>query len=371
MTGPARTLILCLALVLGLAAQERFLDAPRPAQDGPRLVVFNPTVYNIRCLAALRDRGLLDVPGLTVVGVYHVTQKEDFGAARTFAGEHGYGWMKFHAVAAPLAEAELFRRNACTPEFEAVAGKSDGAVFFGGPDIPAAIFHQKTNFLSEVDDPHRNRLELSAIFHLLGGSQDPRAVPLLAARPGFAVLGICLGFQSLNVGTGGELVQDIWTGVYGAASLEDAVALGPEQWHNNPYKRLLPQEKLMSYNFHTLQFRTGRFLAEAGFGAGDHPRVLSSHHQAVTKVAEGWTVLAESRDGRIVEAMEHKRFPNVLGVQFHPEHHLLWDPEPRFRQRPEDVPTSYNAILAGTPRSLEFNKAVWGWLGGKLRASRK
>jgi len=331
-------------------------------------VVFNPTVWNLQCLAALRDKGILDVPGLTVVGVYHVRQKEDFEASRTFAGEHGYAWIKFHAVSAALAEAELFRQNPCTPEFEAVAAKSDGVVFFGGPDIPAAIFHQKTNFLSEVDDPHRNRLELSAIFHLLGGTQDPRAKPLLAARPAFPVLGICLGFQSLNVGTGGSLVQDIWTGIYGASSYEEAIALGPEQWHNNPYKRLLPQEKLMSSNFHTLQLKEGRFLREAGFGPADHPRILSSHHQAVVEVAGGWSVLATSRDGRLVEAMEHKRFPNVLGVQFHPEHHLLWETEPRFRQRPEDAPAGFNAILAGTPRSLEFNKAVWAWLGRALKA---
>jgi len=365
-----RLLALILACCLGLAAQERFLDAPRPAPDGPRLVVFNPTVWNLRCLAALREKAILDVPGLTVVGVYHVRQKEDFEASRKFAAEHGYGWVKFHAVSAPLAEAELFARNPCTPEFEAVAAKSDGVIFFGGPDIPAAIFHQKTNFLSEVDDPHRNRLELSAIFHLLGGTQDPHATPLLAAHPAFPILGICLGFQSLNVGTGGDLVQDIWTGIYGAASFEDAIALGPEQWHNNPYKRLLPQEKLMSYNFHTLQLKEGRFLKGAGFGPSDHPRVLSSHHQAVVKAAEGWTVLATSRDGKLVEAMEHKRFPNVLGVQFHPEHNQLWEAGPGLRQRPEDVPVSYHAILAGTPGSLEFNKAVWAWLGKALRASR-
>jgi len=84
-------------------------------------------------------------------------------------------------------------------------------------------------------------------------------------------------------------------------------------------------------------------------------------------VAEGWSVLATSRDGKLVEAMEHRRFPNVLGVQFHPEHHQLWDPGVRSRQRPEDVPVSYNAILAGTPRSLEFNKAVWAWLGRALK----
>ena len=52
-------IVLGLALGLSLSARnlERFLDAPRPQGDGIRLVVFNPTVHNIRCLAALREKG--------------------------------------------------------------------------------------------------------------------------------------------------------------------------------------------------------------------------------------------------------------------------------------------------------------------------
>jgi hypothetical protein len=48
----------------------------------------------------------------------------------------------------------------------------------------------------------------------------------------------------------------------------------------------------------------------------------------------------------------------------------LWNTEPRFRQKPGDPLTSYNAILAGTPPSLEFNKAIWKWFGQKLQQSR-
>jgi len=76
--------------------------------------------------------------------------------------------------------------------------------------------------------------------------------------------------------------------------------------------------------------------------------------------------VALSRDHNIPEAIEHKKFTNVLGVQFHPEHPMLWDTKPQFRQKPGDPLTSYNAILAGTPPSLDFNKAIWKWLGGRL-----
>jgi putative glutamine amidotransferase len=361
---------LAAALALTAATPERYLDQARPTGDGPRLVAFNPTVYNIRCLAALRSQNILAVPDLSVIGVYHVRQKEDFEASKRYVAENHLDWIRFHAISAEITEPAVFRSNACTPEFEAILAKSDGVVFFGGSDIPASLFHQKHNLLSDVEDPFRNYLELSAIFHFLGGSQDPRHQALLAARPKFAVLGICLGFQSLNVGTGGDLVQDIWTGIYKKPSVEEVIALGPEQWHNNPYKRIFPVDKLMPYNFHTLQLKATGKLAGMGFGPKDHPRVLSSHHQALGRLGQGWRTLATSRDGKVVEAMEHQRFPNVLGVQFHPEHYLLWDETLRIRQRPGDEPTSYHAILAGTPGSLDFNKAIWKWFGDRLLESR-
>ena len=238
---------LALGWLLGLSllaqAPERFLDQSRPAGDGVRLVVFNPIVYNLKGLVALREKGILAVPGLRVVGVFHARQKEDFEISRKFVADNHLDWIQFHTVVAPISEAEVYQRNACTPDIEAILKQADGVIFFGGSDIPAALFGQKTNLLSEVEDPFRNYLELSAIFQLLGGSQAPAAKGLLEARPGFPILGICLGFQSLNVGTGGSLQQDIWSGTYRKQSVEDVIALGPEQWHNNPYKRLFPQDK--------------------------------------------------------------------------------------------------------------------------------
>ncbi len=364
--------LLLVALPLPLQAQERFLDAPRPAKDGPRLVVFNPTVYNIRCLAALRRLAILDVPGLTVIGVYHVRQREDFAAAERHARDARLDWFRFHAVSAPVGEADLWRANACTPEFQAVVQKADGAIFFGGPDIPSGIFGQKTHLLANIEDPVRHHLELSALFHLLGGAQDPARTPLLADRPAFPVLGICLGFQSLNVATGGTLVQDIPTGIYGLSYVEDILAQDPEQWHANPHRRLHPLDRLMPQSYHSLNLGPqGRIFPALGFGAGDHPRVLSSHHQALGALGQGWFATATSRDGRVIEAIEHRRFPNVLGVQFHPEHLQLWDASAPVRQRPGEAPTSHPALLAGAPRSLEFNQAIWKWLGARLREARK
>ena len=361
------TVILILLASASIGAADRFLDTAPEVRDGVRLAVFYPSTGSIKALAALFKNGLLDPAGLTVVGVYHEKEATDYAEAAKYAADNGLGWMKFHAVAAAIGPEALYRKNECTPEYEAVIKKTDGVIFFGGPDIPPSVFGEKTNLLTEISDPYRHWFEASAVFHLLGGFQDEKFVPLLEARPGFPVLGICLGFQTLNIGTGGTLVQDIWSEVYAKTTVEDVIALGPEQWHNNPYRLLFPLDNLIGQNFHSLQLGNGSLFVKAmGFQLSDHPRVRSSHHQAVEKVGKGLVAVASSLDGKVVEAVEHKKYPNVLGVQFHPEHPLLFDPEPRVRQKPGDTPTSFLAILEGTPPSLEFNKKIWSWFAGKL-----
>lgn len=367
----AVTVAVALAAALPLACQtpdaDRYLDGA-PARDaGVRLVIFNPETFNLRALTTLRNNGTIDIPGLTVVGVYHGRQTGNFAESRKYVEENKIDWIKFHVISAEISEPVLFKRNACTPEFEQIVRKADGVIFFGGPDIPPSVFGEKTLLLTNISDPYRHYLESSAVFHLLGGSQDEKFAPLLEGRPGFPVLGICLGFQTLNVGTGGTLVQDIWTETYGKTTAEDVIALGPEQWHNNPYRLLFPLDRLMGYNFHSLQLGdNGLFVKVMGFKSSDHPRILSSHHQALEKMGRGLVAIASSRDGRVVEAVGHKQYPNVLGIQFHPEHPLLFDPEPRHRQKPGDAPTSYLAILEGTPPSVEFNKGIWRWFAGRL-----
>lgn len=367
----AVALALALAAALPLIGQapapDRYLDAA-PARDaGVRLVIFNPETFNLRALTTLRNNGTIDLPGLTVVGVYHERQTGNFAESRKYVEENKIDWVKFHVISAEISEPVLFKRNACTPEFEQIVRKADGVIFFGGPDIPPSVFGEKTLLLTNISDPYRHYLESSAVFHLLGGSQDEKFAPLLAGRPGFPVLGICLGFQTLNVGTGGTLVQDIWTETYAKTTAEEVIALGPEQWHNNPYRLLFPLDRLMGYNFHSLQLGdNGLFVKVMGFKSSDHPRILSSHHQALERMGRGLVAIASSRDGRVVEAVGHKDFPNVLGIQFHPEHPLLFDPEPRHRQKPGDAPTSYLAILEGTPPSVEFNKGIWRWFAARL-----
>lgn len=364
--------VLALGALLAAQSPERFFDTAPAKHDGARLAVFYPSVGSIRALEALRKTGALDVPGLVVVGVHHAKEATDYEEARAYVRDRKIDWFRFHTVTADLPEEALFRKNACTPEYEKVFRGSDGIVFFGGPDIPPAVYNEPTSQLTAIEDPVRHYFELSAVFHLLGGLQDPGFKGLLEERPAFPVLGICLGHQTLNVGTGGTLIQDIWEEVYEAASVDAVLSLDPERWHNNPHIKLHPLEGLIGYNFHRIRLDPkGKLCVELAFKPTDEPRILSSHHQAVETLGKGLRIIATSVDGRIVEAVEHDRFPNVLGVQFHPEHRMLWESDPVFRMAPGDAPFSFRGLLEGAPPSYAFNRAIWKWLGDRLKAGQR
>jgi putative glutamine amidotransferase len=69
----------------------------------------------------------------------------------------------------------------------------------------------------------------------------------------------------------------------------------------------------------------------------------------------------------VTEAVYHAAFPNVLGIQFHPEFPVLWDPDVRDRLTPSDtVPFSPYAELENNPPSLEFHTKLWAWFAEAL-----
>jgi len=202
----------------------------------------------------------------------------------------------------------------------------------------------------------------------LGGNQNTDFEPLLNENPEFPIIGFCLGAQTLNVGTGGTMIQDIWSEVYNIHYVEDVLALDPSKWHNNPYNKLYPETELIYYHLHKINlFPKRKFISEFGFNKEDKPFVLSGHHQMVDTLGKGIQIIASSLDGRVPEAIEHVKYPNVLGVQFHPEYSMLWDPQQTFKFSPCDtVKKSLFSILEQNPPSLEFHKKLWSWFEEKL-----
>ena len=152
----------------------------------------------------------------------------------------------------------------------------DGVLFSGGGDIaPERYGEVDSDLVCENVIPERDELELSLARRALADD-----------RP---ILGICRGFQLVNVALGGKLAMD----VKGHQAKDDEVIA------------------------HVVSADEPSKLASI---SGTAPmRVNSRHHQAVTpdRLAPGLraTVL---HDG-LVEAFESERHRWVVGVQWHPE----------------------------------------------------
>lgn len=362
------------ALALGFppptASQDRFFDTAAPEHNGVRLVVFHPTANRVKDVAALRAEKLIDLADLTVIGVYRQGENFDIEAAKALVRDKHLDWFKFHEVPASLGAGEAFESGVFRPEVERILKASDGMIFTGGPDIPPARYGSPTSLLTIIEDPVRHDFELAVLYQLLGGFQDEKFVPLLASRPGYPILAICLGAQSLNVATGGTLIQDIWNEVYGKMFIEDILPLGLPNWHNNPYVKLYPTSDLPAGTLQPIApAENSKFVRELGLAPGAQPYVLSSHHQAMARLGKNLRVEAASLDGKIVEALSHDRFPNVLAVQFHPENMNLWDASRPYLLSPQESPQTWKGFLEAHPPSLEFHRKLWAWFTARLVTS--
>ncbi len=356
-------------IILFPQSPEKYFDTAELISKDVILAVLHPSLGSIQSLVELRNQGLITLDNLKVIGVYHEKEFTDYQKSKEFVKENNLEWFKFHKLSGELRKDRLFQKNPCTADFEEIFKKSDGIIFFGGADIPPYIYKKKTSLLTRIRTPYRHFLELSFIFHFLGGFQDENYKPFLESNPEFPILGICLGAQSLNVGTGGTLIQDIWSEKYGKKYLEDVIGLGKENWHTNPLARLYPEEMLFDFNMHPIKIQEkGKFCSELGFKKEETPYVLCVHHQMVGELGKGIKIAATSLDGKVIEAIKHEKYPCVLGVQFHPEFSILWDTDQKFRFTLHDKEEkSLRSVLENNPPSFAFHKKIWAWFSQKLR----
>jgi putative glutamine amidotransferase len=362
------SLFLLNALSFSSQENERYFDTAQLRSDRVQLAILHPSLASIRSLIALKREGLLSIDNLLIIGIYHEKQLTNYRASKKYIQKNNINWIKFHRINGELEQGKLFQKNSLTAELQKIFFYSDGIILFGGADIPPAVYKEKTSLLTYIQTPYRSYLDTTVAFHLLGGWQDEHFEPFLASSPEFPVLGICLGAQSLNVGTGGTLIQDIWSEVYGKKYLEDVLALSPDHWHMNPYDSLYPWQKLRSSHMHAIKLEeSGKFIREWDFDKNDTPYVYSAHHQAVGKLGMGIRIIATSLDGRVPEAVEHEKYPHVLGVQFHPEALSLWDDSRKSRLTPDDKEkTCLRSILESKPPSLAFHQKIWSWFSQNI-----
>jgi putative glutamine amidotransferase len=160
--------------------------------------------------------------------------------------------------------------------FTGSASNVDPRHYQGGPSVDDALH-----------DPHRDQTTLPLI---------PRAV-----AAGVPVLGICRGFQEMNVAFGGSLWQKLHE-VPGNMDHREDPQLPFEQQYELAHEVILEPG--------------GQLRRLAGT---DRIRVNSLHGQGVRELGQGLAVEARAPDG-VIEAFRVQAAPRfALAVQWHPE----------------------------------------------------
>ena len=150
----------------------------------------------------------------------------------------------------------------------------DGLILCGGNDVDPKYYNEEINGSVDIDNK-RDEVD----FALLKAYID-------AGKP---VLGICRGFQLINIYFGGTLYQDI----------KEA----------NLHKRINDVDSV-----HSINAEKNSIIAKL---YGQDVSVNSAHHQAVKELGKGLRATAYWQD-KYIEAFEHTELP-IFAVQWHPE----------------------------------------------------
>jgi putative glutamine amidotransferase len=348
---------------------EKFYDKVDKNRD--YIILANPTVSTIETIRFMVKNHILIVnPKKTeFVGIYHKGQAYDFQQSINHLKDHKIEGFQLLEISGDLPESDIFRENSCTEEFRRIFHHSIGIFFFGGPDIQPEIYGE-ANTHSVVTDPARHTMEVSFLFHLLGSSRNPGYSPFLNENPGYMVTGFCLGLQTMNVATGGTLVQDIPFQIYGKNTPQETVLTARNDLHRNYWQEFNTDAQFMGINLHPVHFTENNFFGKTiRLSKHFHPKVYSSHHQSIETIGTGFEVTALSADGKVIEGLAHKKFPNVFGVQFHPEVPALYEDREEWKFEPGDVPQTYHQIIG--KESVNFHKKYWKQISKGLQASKK
>lgn len=334
------------------------------------LAMCRPSVSQIKNIEQLYEKDIIALDRIKLICVYHENELTNYEPSFAYVKENKLSWIEFNKITGQVDPADIFKKNKWTPQFKKIFSNTHGIIFTGGADIPPAVYGEENLLLTIASTPVRNYYELSFLFHLVGSSRNPGFAPFLEKKKNYPVLTFCLGMQTLNVAAGGSLHQDIPSQVYGLETMEQVLKLGQERIHSSMYIRYLhPAENDLPPTFHRIKIKKKSiFVKRMNMQSSDTPFILTSHHQAIKKIGKNLSVIATSLDGKIIEAVEHKQYKNVLGVQFHPEPYSLYLKGRYYKMKPGDeLNFNLRLFLKNNPPSMKFHLNLWQWFSKSLR----
>jgi putative glutamine amidotransferase len=171
----------------------------------------------------------------------------------------------------------------------------DGILFTGSPsNVEPRHYDGTPSEPGTLHDPER----------------DATTLPLIrkAVQAGIPVLGVCRGFQEMNVAFGGTLHQKVYE-VPGYDDHRDDTSLPLEVQYGPAHDVILEPGGLLR--------------AMAG---SDRVQVNSLHSQGIDQLAPGLVVEARATDG-LIEAFHVRNAPRfAVAVQWHPEWKVMTNP---------------------------------------------
>lgn len=164
----------------------------------------------------------------------------------------------------------------------------NGFVFQGGSDIAPQTYKDKPIPDGKWQgDPYRDVYELKIMDFAIKNNKP--------------VLGICRGFQLMNVYFGGTLYQDIETRQHNFIKHRDA--------------------EIYDQLNHGIEFTKGKLLDRLYKTNEKNRQVNSIHHQGIKEIGKELEVLAHCPEDGLTEAFLWKGVEEgkVIGIQWHPE----------------------------------------------------
>lgn len=159
----------------------------------------------------------------------------------------------------------------------------DGLYLTGGYDIDPHYFNEEPHPSLGKVNPLRDQFEI-ALVHAMLAQKKP-------------IFGICRGSQIINVALGGTMYQDL-------LAEKGSRLIQHKQYRDLQYSSHAVKVEKSSLLYHIVKEET--------------IYVNSNHHQANDVLGVNLLTAAVSEDG-VIEAIERKGEPFVLGVQWHPE----------------------------------------------------